>query len=809
MRKYTKGLLSALVSAALLTASIPLQTVNAQIVIDHNSSGVNKGFYYEIVNNDKDSQPEFLLGVVGEYTCSWDNDEYFMAQIGVKFAAPEKYSELGEFKYRYRKSIDLAEFKDAENGYVRSGFRIKNTKGDTFTILDYEDTSDGKSVVEKENYKKTGSFTASEKNEFTGQAAKKIAYTIYSKENEDKTISVICRRDVPFNSKNDDANYKLVSISEKLDAVIDAGFDIGEITGVNYFVEGEHTQGMADVCADYYEIENKPEIVFSDWEDHEAPITLVGTNYGERTGYYYKAARLNKNGKMEVIAPSLFKAEWNTIGFQYLDDGPKLGRGKLYQSGQSYKAVSGSSVDYTMNFSGEGTYLVETFALMEGPEMPEYDLLTELHIVDAMNEMEFPEYKKEMGQFSADGRTYEVYEVPHTLVGTAFTEKTMKYYFVSDEAEENARKGTVTAKHDLAPFMEFLHDKGVILGEPDHIVVQIDGAASKGTAELVKNEVTIPDFIPNDHEFDRETRRIDLDENKKDISVGNTDYLIDGTDMTMKGYKGEKIDCKWELLTSGSPGQDMDESARKFLIGDEMVCNSDYSRGYTDKDSIIIDYDIEMGEVSSTKNDPHWVIGGMINCWDLEGEANADEGEYSFTRILVADKWEGDPTKALGPMYIGYLDPVELGVIESNGVKYDAVKILPKNRTQNDPYIVLMRQKQLEPAAGSDNRYASTIDATDIVKQINDLGYRTFSINDVYFSLVAQRNEGSAVVNSADVRRVASADRVYTAEDVKNLSDFILGKNPNLPYLSNYDLNGDGVWDSFDLCSMRKRVAES
>ena len=79
----------------------------------------------------------------------------------------------------------------------------------------------------------------------------------------------------------------------------------------------------------------------------------------------------------------------------------------------------------------------------------------------------------------------------------------------------------------------------------------------------------------------------------------------------------------------------------------------------------------------------------------------------------------------------------------------------------------------------------------------------------MYFSLVAQRNEGSAVVNSADVRRVASADRVYTAEDVKNLSDFILGKNPNLPYLSNYDLNGDGVWDSFDLCSMRKRVAES
>lgn len=47
-------------------------------------------------------------------------------------------------------------------------------------------------------------------------------------------------------------------------------------------------------------------------------------------------------------------------------------------------------------------------------------------------------------------------------------------------------------------------------------------------------------------------------------------------------------------------------------------------------------------------------------------------------------------------------------------------------------------------------------------------------------------------------------DTNYTISDVTNLQDFLLAKET--PDLSekNYDLNGDGIWDTFDLCLMKQ-----
>lgn len=47
-------------------------------------------------------------------------------------------------------------------------------------------------------------------------------------------------------------------------------------------------------------------------------------------------------------------------------------------------------------------------------------------------------------------------------------------------------------------------------------------------------------------------------------------------------------------------------------------------------------------------------------------------------------------------------------------------------------------------------------------------------------------------------------DTNYTISDVTNLQDFLLAKET--PDLSekNYDLNGDGIWDTLDLCLMKQ-----
>lgn len=52
--------------------------------------------------------------------------------------------------------------------------------------------------------------------------------------------------------------------------------------------------------------------------------------------------------------------------------------------------------------------------------------------------------------------------------------------------------------------------------------------------------------------------------------------------------------------------------------------------------------------------------------------------------------------------------------------------------------------------------------------------------------------------------RTKANDTNYTISDVTNLQDFLLAKET--PDLSekNYDLNGDGIWDTFDLCLMKQ-----
>mgnify|MGYP000892895704 FL=1 len=55
----------------------------------------------------------------------------------------------------------------------------------------------------------------------------------------------------------------------------------------------------------------------------------------------------------------------------------------------------------------------------------------------------------------------------------------------------------------------------------------------------------------------------------------------------------------------------------------------------------------------------------------------------------------------------------------------------------------------------------------------------------------------------ADTRTKAN-DTNYTISDVTNLQDFLLAKETPDLSKKNYDLNGDGIWDTFDLCLMKQ-----
>ncbi|SHM21869.1 SH3 domain-containing protein [Ruminococcus flavefaciens] len=819
MRIRTRSFLSAVISAALCIEGVPLQTANADIIIDHNCSGIDKGYYYEIANNDKDSQPEFRVMTNGNYSCSWDNEEEFSAARAMKFASPVEYSKLGAISYKYWKRIDIERLAKDKDAYVRFGVRLHNSNGDVFDIVEVDSSSDNKNITEKQSgYKKIGTLASKEAiNDYTifGPSADEpldVAYTLYVRENEDKKSNTfLCRRDVPMNVNNDIENERRININDKLDAIAAAGYDLGDITDIGLFLESAYSKGEATIFTYDISIENMPEIAPDEYDDEEAPIIVKDYDYGVRTGYYYGIDSRFTDDKIEVIAPSLFKAEWDSRENKYNCD-PYFERGKQYESGQSYKAVSGSSIDYTMNFDVEGSFAVSAAAKLSSLELTDKFQSAELYVVDACSEGWQPsEWSKKIDDFSAEGTEYEVYDGSQGLMGTGKTQVTKRYFFISKDAVKNGKKGTVTAKHDMKPYMEYVYGLGEPLGSPKVIVAQINGYVSKGSAELVKNEITLPEFIKDDGEFERAKRRIDISGFNSDVYVNGLTYGKQDYNMSMKGYAGEKLNCEWNSDSAPIIGSSDYEYGRDFYVG---LNNLDEGRGNSvigNSEDLLIDYSIDIGDVKAIKDDHYWVIGGSITSYNtaaLNGNENIDD--YTDCNIFIADKWEGE----FAFRKPSFNDPKEFGTIESNGVKYDVIVSMPDVKKGNSEYVLLKRQEQPEPVEASDvsdghKRYTGSIDAADIIKKLNGLGIKTYDIWNAYFVLDVYGNEGSAVINSVDVKGMKNEEITYTNDDLDKLSAFILGKKVDIKEGTDYDVNGDGVWDTYDLCLMRKQLAKN
>jgi len=880
MNTNIKKLLSAMTASAVCAVNVTAFSANSGMIIDRNGSGVDKGFYYEFTNNDENGKADMNTTPGGYYQCSWDNEENFTAARGWKLVAPVEYSKLGKTYVDYSRFLNIESYSSAK-GYVRFGIRVRNSEGKTFTILEIDNSGDGKSIIEKnEDYEQISSLKC--RDEFretslwgttTDIKLLETDYTIYSSSDENE---ILCRRNEPLEVNNQSDDTRWVCISDKLDAIGKTGCNVGDITDITVFVEAAYSKGDARIYLSKLDAENMPELIESDLGNEEEPIMLKEVyDDGVRTGHYYNISS-SYPAKMEVLAPSLFNAQWdsteNTGSW-----GAVFQRGKKFEEGQSYNALAKSSIDYSLNADVEGKYFAGVFAELDGPQTDNYNSHIEMYIIDACRDWSSG-FVVNAGKLTVDGSIYDVYSKTTILDGSFKSQRIPTYYFVNRDAIES---GTVSVKHELEPFVDFIKDKDEFMGEPSYLTLYVDGICSKGNIEVTKNEITLPEYTADNGEYEKQLRKVNLSDGKTELRVDNTMYSIIGANAEMHGYADEKLECSWDRASQPVWSSFHDDEHHGFIIKrvhhnsnwDDRNSsasanigfsgfNFDYSdpghfganpnenegwgafvipsqndwlhdfgqsgpsytntemwqyRPFAIYDRVYVDYNVDLGELSDESDASNCIIGGIIECYNADFNYTSgnpfgsyeDNGDYVGYDILVADKWDIEPGKEL----FDFLprDPVELGKIEAGGAVYNAKIYYPEVTAASKPYIILTREESLKPSDTEDipekhTRYENTIAVSDIVDQLRKYDLKLHWINSAGFAMHTFGNAGSAVINSAEIRAIPDEEKLFTAEDVEQLQNFILGKNVYISSGTNYDLNGDGVWDTYDLCLMRKRI---
>ncbi len=573
-------------------------------------------------------------------------------------------------------------------------------------------------------------------------------------------------------------------------------------------------------------------------ESSDKNTILSESNSGVIDEYYYDFISCSVNDEMELISPSLFKAKWDSTDAEYTR-APVSERGKKFEEGQDYNWIMESSVDYEMNFSAEGSFFVGTHASFIGKETDEYFSTNDMYIIDAAVNWKVPDNAEYISDTHDKYGKYYIYLIENYSIGTGKPFKNDIYYVVNNNSISNGKSGNVSAKHDLAPFVSQLLELNDLSSAS--LCVGINGDISKGSAELIRNQITVPDQPKFSNDYEHMNSRIYLDNDDHwthdaQTWADNKLYHAFGYDIEMKGYVGEPIKCTWNYYPDKSDqvfkkvhfnvAKKYDSFSIIDFLGDKF---------YSDVDDLSLEYSIDIDKISMKTDESYWYIGGLVQCArDMGAPINELSskllGNDPISYIEIIDRAENI---SFADHYETeyYYPPTSLGTITSNGADYDVSFLKAKNFSAYSE-IILIRKDEIETSVSDDvppgcSRYENSFSITDILSKIKELGLDPGGIKETEFTFSAFDTEGQAFLNKADIRRTIPEWKKFSADDIKLLSDYIMGKGNEEPecedyrsnrykqmdlneYLSrmnkDYDLNADGVWDIYDLCLMRKRV---
>ena len=566
-------------------------------------------------------------------------------------------------------------------------------------------------------------------------------------------------------------------------------------------------------------------------------VVLKNGSRGEIGGAYFVFSGNPGTDQMELISPALFKAKWGSAATDGSSSNAvcsRFERGKLFgernlKGEEGYGKILCSSVDYQLDFDVNGSCYMGPHLSFSGKGTDSLSFRTDVHIIDASTDWQIPDSAQYKRDIDNEGSKYDLYEDISTTTTPERTDINEIFYFVSKDAESNGKTGSVSASYDLAPFISEVSRCTANINNSISMTIELCGVRSDGTAELVRNNMNIPE-VPLYNTTQEYTDNVVSLKNRfisdqfYQQRVRDKIYLAKGNEFSMKGDPDNGITCRWN---SADPEEEPAPDFRYSSFHVEKTY-SNYDPAaetgsfvYEGDDEILMDYSIDAGPVSKKSENGDMQIGAAVQCMRKDDSVIDPSSHYaeqltktSTSYIYVLDKWElsSMPFIITGQDYDLCYEPIiEAGSFTSEGVKYNVRLAVAKSRDMAFNCAYVVRDEALAPTEAEDvpdgyTRYENSINITDIVSKVRELGIDFGGIMNAQFTFTAYDSEGTALINHADVTERASVNRSYTAEDIQQFKDYLLGRTDGKDISFSCDLNGDGAWDIYDLCIMRDRL---
>lgn len=206
-------------------------------------------------------------------------------------------------------------------------------------------------------------------------------------------------------------------------------------------------------------------------EDNSEPTTLTDSIIGEEDGYGYELWKDSGDTTMVLTGDGTFTCEWRNI------NNALFRRGMKFDCTQTYREIGNIAVDYNVDYHPYGNSYLCVYGWTREP-------LVEYYIVESWGTWR-PPGAESMGTITVDGGVYDVYrtvrENQPSIDGTATFEQ---YWSVR---KDKRTEGTVNVATHFAAW----ESMGMPMGKMYEAALTVEGYQSAGSAEVLKNELTV------------------------------------------------------------------------------------------------------------------------------------------------------------------------------------------------------------------------------------------------------------------------------------------------------------------------------